>query len=411
MHAWVLLPILLALNACSRAKVDLRKDVPAAVVPSSGPRVYSEFWEAAENLQTDRAIQLAANEEQKSLSQALERIQGGETDRAIAMLVPLQQSKDPRMAKAAGDLVRSLLTSESRWSELAVTDKGNKVVQVYGSLPPETCSIPDHESVFSVDFNGGRTPLLEIEINGVKRKFLVDTGAGLTVISSETAQAGGLQAMGGVPQATAGTSTNRRVEFKPASVDRLAIGKIQIRNHPVMIIDAKALKMRVFGITFSKIDGILGWNAIRRFRMVVDYPNRTLSISRSNGTNAGKRNFFHLGSPIVQARAIDGTPVFLGVDSGAKYSHFHTNIIEKLKIKGSQVTRTWTWGVGGFGTLAAVTVPETTLVLGDFSLTFRQHKATEKGIGVFARMDGVLGNNLNARRLILDYPAGQFLLE
>jgi len=394
--------------ACSSAKVYRNKYVPLTSPLISGTRVYSEFWEAAENLQINRAVQLAVNEEQKSLVQILALIQAGETDRAITLLEPLQQVKDPRMAKAAGVILKSLLASEARWSELA---KDDEVAKTLGLLPQETYSLPDQESVFKVDFKGGKTPLLEVDINGVKRKFFFDTGCSITVVSSELAKKCGLEAIAGVPRVQAGTSTRRRVDFKPTCVDRLAIGNIVLRNHPAIIIESKALKTRVLGITFAKIDGILGWNAIRRFRVVIDYPQKTLSLSRSTGENPGRRNYFYLGFPVVHARASDGTPVYLGFDSGAKYSLFHINLIEKLQLKGGHKTTFSTWGVGGFGSQAAVTVPAITLILGDSRLTFRNHKAVDNQIGVFARMDGILGNNLTVRKLILDYPAGQFSVE
>ena len=69
------------------------------------------------------------------------------------------------------------------------------------------------------------------------------------------------------------------------------------------------------------------------------------------------------------------------------------------------------WGAGGFSSQASLTLPQVDLILGQIQISFPNRKVTDRKIGIFAKLDGVLGNDLGVRRLMIDYPKGQFELE
>ncbi len=399
------------LLACSPAKVRLQQSPPIEPTSSThSRRLADDFWTAAERLQTDRAIELAPTEAHRELARALEHVLGGDVTQAIARLEPLSRgAQDPRLADTARLLRVNLFAGASCWSDVARLQSG-ALPTAFASMPAEEVHGPAGEQVLSVTFNRAGTPLVEVEILGVKRRFLFDTGASLTVVSSDLAKACGLRAV--KDQATSIATGNRRtVESRPTCVGQLTLGGIHIRNHPALILDSKRLTARFLGIPFLKIDGILGWNAIRRFRAVIDYERSTLTLSASESTAGGPRNFFWMGYPVVRTQALDGTPVYLGFDSGARRTRFHSRIVEHLNLAGGQKSTERSWGAGGFSTESALTLPEVVVTLGQARLMFQDRKATNHPIGVFAKLDGVLGNDVRLRRLTLDYPKGRFELE
>lgn len=90
-------------------------------------------------------------------------------------------------------------------------------------------------------------------INGVPRRLLVDSGATVTALSSETAEAAGIEvADNGYPVML--KTANGTVTAKRANIDRLAIGELGAENLPVVVSPG-----------FDGID-VLGMNFLSRLK-------------------------------------------------------------------------------------------------------------------------------------------------
>jgi predicted aspartyl protease len=104
--------------------------------------------------------------------------------------------------------------------------------------------------------------------------FVLDTGASATVLSPalaaglrlETSAAEPVTGGGGTLQATVG------------HVGSLAVGGAELRDVTVMVADFLVELGKVAG---APLEGILGYNFLRHFRVTLDYPNGMLWLMRA----------------------------------------------------------------------------------------------------------------------------------
>ena len=115
--------------------------------------------------------------------------------------------------------------------------------------------------------------LLSTVVNGQGPfEFALDTGSSTTVVSPELAQRLGIQTVA-IPNVTAGGG--HTIKASAGSVDALTIGVTTVRELPVMVADFLNMLSQVVG---AKLDGIVGYNLLKAFRVTIDYPNGTLHL-------------------------------------------------------------------------------------------------------------------------------------
>lgn len=101
-------------------------------------------------------------------------------------------------------------------------------------------------------------------------QFALDTGAGQTVLSSELADELALK-QGEKKEAF---GAGGKVSVSMSVVDSIAIENAKVESLSVVITDLSLLRMA----TGEKLDGILGYNYLRNFRVPIDYPKRLLTL-------------------------------------------------------------------------------------------------------------------------------------
>jgi predicted aspartyl protease len=102
--------------------------------------------------------------------------------------------------------------------------------------------------------------------------FALDTGSSTTVVSPELAQRLGMETVA-IPDVTAGGG--HTIRASAGRVGSLAIGGTMVRDLPVMVADFLSMLSEVVG---TKVDGILGYNLLKGFRVMIDYPNGILDL-------------------------------------------------------------------------------------------------------------------------------------
>jgi aspartyl protease family protein len=95
---------------------------------------------------------------------------------------------------------------------------------------------------------------LDATINGEKVRFLVDSGATTTSISTETARRAGIEPRGGLPALV--QTANGVVQVQRGRLERLKVGTIERRNLAVHISEAFG-PMNVLGMNF--LSSLSGW--------------------------------------------------------------------------------------------------------------------------------------------------------
>lgn len=125
----------------------------------------------------------------------------------------------------------------------------------------------------AIDFDlGSPKPLILTWVNvnhSGPYRFALDTGAGSTIVSSELAQKLGLTRGLSVPiQGAGGSATGFLTQLSS-----LEFGNISLRDVSVVAADVFAPLRDPAG---GELDGIIGYNVIRQFRVTIDYPMKRM---------------------------------------------------------------------------------------------------------------------------------------
>jgi predicted aspartyl protease len=134
---------------------------------------------------------------------------------------------------------------------------------------------PGPRAVKSVPFTlakpGKPLILLETMVNGKgPYRFVLDTGASLTMISAELAKK--LELKQDKTQKAVGAGGSLEVHF--GTLKSLAVGATQLESLKVGIMDLTSISKAIE----TDIDGIVGYNFLKNFRVSIDYPRQTVSF-------------------------------------------------------------------------------------------------------------------------------------
>ncbi len=362
----------------------------------------------------------AKTSSEQTFYSAIENLMNGTTKDAEPEFKLLSESADDSLLKKyAKEILLNIYFDQSQWSELqrSLPDTGSGAqmgklfTKAYRDVPPEIYDFHTSDTPILFTLQHG-IPCVEVRINGKVKKFLLDTGAGLSVVSSEVADECGLRSLttaGG----DAGTATSKQVKFNPTLIDSLLLGNVVIRNHPAMIIDKKDLHIKMLGIfTVLKIEGIIGWNAIRNFNLEIDFKKLMLTIRKPEQSHQHKKNLFWLGYPLVITSDQNGTPLIFGVDTGAKRSSITHQLLKKINKDSLSDQKILIGSAGGTEKIASKTLPALDIRINDRLLHFTKIGTSVAKSGVFFKRDGTLGNDVAQGRILrIDYMNGRYEIE
>jgi hypothetical protein len=131
-------------------------------------------------------------------------------------------------------------------------------------IKPE--ALPKKSGAISFRLAGGAQPLILLPVKVNEQgpfEFILDTGAGTSLLSSETATQLNVKVLG----SKEGHSAGGKVSVSLAKVDSLGIGGACLSDVDVGIVDLKHIGAAVG----ARIDGDLGYNFLRHFRVLIDY--------------------------------------------------------------------------------------------------------------------------------------------
>jgi predicted aspartyl protease len=118
-------------------------------------------------------------------------------------------------------------------------------------------------------------PIIPVRLNGSKKvlRFVIDTGSGMCVLSSQTADSLGVKAVarGGMARAVGGGG---HFEIVYGFLNSLQMGDVHVDNVPVYI--------REFHNDQEPVDGYIGLSVLSHFLASVDYGTRVLAIQRDD---------------------------------------------------------------------------------------------------------------------------------
>lgn len=380
-----LVAVALLLAACAGSSVSVTRMEQGAQLPAVAPEYHgaSAAIEQGDFEYVARSTYLAP--EERDLAAALGNVQMGsfaEAERALGRLAGASSESVRHRARIAHV---DVLSHQARWGEILQlypnADEVLPQVQVWANAAPERVTFTAPSVTLPASREDLHMPFVEVHVGDRAYTFLLDTGATYTVISADVAEAAGVAPSDAGTEVA--TATTRRVGVRPAVLPWLSVGNAVFENHPCFVADRADLSFSFLLIPFLRLDGALGWNAIRRLDLEVDFRVPEVTI-REPRPRAVKRNLFWLGAPLVRAHLADGVPILVGLDTGAPTSTllpsffgilpeaYWTGITGKPREGSSRV-----WGVGGSERVPTRTVEKLSVVFDRHVLAFRNLESRE----------------------------------
>src|SRR5207244_2297808 len=245
-------------------------------------------------------------------------------------------------------------------------------------------------------------------------EFIFDTGAGTSLLSSDLAKKLNLK----IISTKEGQSAGGKISVSLAKVDSLALGAAKVDDVDVGIVNLSHIAKAIG----TKIDGDVGYNFLKHFRITIDYHDceirfddstRIERLGRSSKAEVPMR-LASLAKPLLLVDVhINGRgPFQFAIDTGTSTTAVAPELAQQLDFKGSPVGPLTTGGAQvnvTAGTLESfqvgrARVDDLVVVVADFFSMLSQ--------AVGARLGGIVGYNfLRHFRIVIDYPGEKFRLE
>src|SRR5437879_6026089 len=263
---------------------------------------------------------------------------------------------------------------------------------------------------------GGAQPLIVLPVHVNDRgpfDFILDTGAGTSLLASDLAKELELKTIG----SKEGQSAGGKVSVSLAKVDSLTVGETKLHDVDVGIVDLSQIGKTIG----AKIDGDLGYNFLKHFRVTINYrdceirfddPKRVESFGRGAKTEVPIR----LANPakpliLIDVHANGHGPFQFAIDTGTSTTAIAPELAQQLGLKASPVGPLTTGDAQvnvTAGTLESFQVgragiDDLVVVVAEFFSMLSQ------AVGV--RLDGIVGYNFLNFRVVIDYPGEKLRLE
>jgi hypothetical protein len=212
-------------------------------------------------------------------------------------------------------------------------------------------------------------------------------------------------------------TTTGRVAARPAAIRSLVIGGLSISNSTAMIVESRLMEVRVGdlqnAVALAKIDGIIGFDIIRRLKVDVDYTNARVRLSKPvQSVSATQRNFFWVGTPIVRLVSSNGVPLHLGLDTGAQETYATERLLEKVPVRTFIGERKRIGGFAGLKEFRGRFISDLRLGLRGKTLLFQKLLVFAPSVTTFITLDGVLGSDIGRTGVVqIDATNGVFSVD
>jgi predicted aspartyl protease len=412
---------ILSLDTTRRVAARVRKPAPVR-----------SFWGAMTNLDPDYVLTHPVSSDEQEFASALRMIMAASADDAELVLDSLaRHATDSIVRSASHVLLTAALQYQDKWRELAeispvrLAGKDSADVDRAGverwaaafkAVPRRSIDFPTSAVVVPLTLSAAGTPVIPVQINGKLKHFWLDTGSSMSIISSDVAVECGIEPL--VQDTLEVATSTGRVAARPAAIRKLEIGGISISSSTAMIVAAGLMEIHI-GDEQSpamsvKIDGIVGFDIIRRLNVQVDYAKGLVRFSKPvpSGGSLSQRNFFWVGTPVVRLVSQTGIPLNLGLDTGAQETFATERLLEKVKVHTFIGDRKRIGGFGGLKEFRGRFVSSVRLALRGKTLLFQKVLVFVPSVTTFVTLDGVLGSDIGRTGVVqIDAVNGVFSIE
>ena len=411
--------VIVTLDTTRRGAARIRKPAPA-----------KSFWIAMTNLDPDYVLTHLVAADEREFAGALRLVMSGSPDEAELVLDSLgRHAGDSIVRSASHILLTAALQYQDKWKELAEisphtlgekdqVDTDRAGVELWAlafkSVPERTLTFPDGSVVVPLAISAAGTPVIPVQINGKQKHFWLDTGSSMSIISSDIAVECSVEPL--VSDTLEVATTTGRVAARPAAIRKIDIGGLSISNSTAMIVASGLMEVRVGdlqGPTTAKIDGIIGFDIIRRLKVEVDYTNGSVRLSKPvQSKKPPQRNFFWVGTPIVRVASSSGVPLHFGLDTGAQETYATERLLDKVRVRTFVGERKGIGGFAGFKEFRGRFIADVRLGLRGKTLLFQKLLVFAPSVTTFITLDGVLGSDIGKTGVVqIDATNGMFSID
>lgn len=401
----------------------------------SQPSEDRDFWSDVALLDTPSAERAATSMEERTFAAALRTLMHGEPEAAAVAFEILHGSASDSVVRTRARVGLTMaLSYYSDWAAMArLRSRPGGADSVTGSLamaagverwaralkilPPPVFDIPGGNVVLPMRRSFLGTPVVTIRINGKPHDFWLDTGASMTLLSTDVAIAAGAKLAASDTLALG--VVGGHIEARAIYLDSMSMGSVVVRGLGAALVSPDALRFDERTINGVKrtvpIDGMIGTDVLRHLDVVIDARAGTITLSRPRKRNVATRNLFWVGYPVVRLVTRDGRPVLFGLDTGAEVTYVTTTLLKKLPRTPVAARRNSIVGLGGNtrgssspkrSSWVARNVP---LSDGNYAIALRNVPVMPAQRWTFVDFDGVIGSDVAlATRMHLDFTNGVF---
>jgi hypothetical protein len=211
----------------------------------------------------------------------------------------------------------------------------------------------------------------ELTVNGVREKWLLDTGANLSVISRSFARRLGLQPLPGFGQTMSGL-TGIENPLQVAVVPVLQLGGATLRNVIVLIFDDANLNIKLPNQSYQ-INGIIGYPVFQAMGAITFLHNGFFEAgSLAQRSTTGTQMYMRLLMPVIECSTDDMDLPFT-LDTGADGTFLSIRYYEQFRGESEKwkPAENATAGGGGMVRRKIFLVPQLNLKVGTRVATIR----------------------------------------
>ena len=396
-----------------------------------------DFWSDVALLDTPSAERRASSMEERTFAVALRTLMEGQPEAAAVAFEILHGSANDSLVRTRARVGLTMaLSYHSDWgamarlrtladapgdsasSSLAMAAGVERWARALSLVPPPVFDIPGGEIVLPMRRSFIGTPVVTIRINGKPHDFWLDTGASMTLLSTDVAIEAGAKLAANDTLALG--VVGGHIEARAIYIDSMSMGSISVRGLGAALVSPEALQFDERTINGVKrtvpIDGMIGTDVLRHLDVVIDARAGTITLSRPRRRNVSTRNLFWVGYPVVRFVTHEGRPVLFGLDTGAEGTYVTTTLLKKLPRTPVAARRNSLVGLGAAQQGSATSSRKSSWVArnvplsdGNYAVTLRNVPVMPSQRWTFVDFDGVIGSDIAlATRLHLDFTNGVF---
>lgn len=281
------------------------------------------------------------------------------------------------------DAPRQAIEDASRMAALAGALSSARAQEVASYVPMAVRSAKDKVGL-------RRAP---VNVNGHVQDAVLDTGAGLSVVSRSTAERLGLRLLAG--SATIDSSTRDAVPTRIGVADTVEFAGLSLRNAAFLVMEDSQLEFPVPG--GYSIEAIIGFPVLRELgRIRFERDGRVVSEPEAPVAPA-PGNLRVVGSAPYVEVTVEGVPTALHLDTGApasslstRFARRHVRLVDGLALHEEKLA-----GAGGARTRRSARMPSAILSIAGRRATLADLSVVvEDGLDADASNFGVLGGDV-----------------